>query len=118
MKRLVVALVAIFAAAGAAGAHAKLARTEPKASSTVARSPAEVKLWFTENLEASFSGAHVLDGRGQRISKDASRIDPSDPALLRLSLPALAPGAYTVVYRVVSVDSHVTSGEFMFRVAR
>jgi len=41
-----------------------------------------------------------------------------NPALVRMTLPVIPPGRYTVVYRVVSVDSHVTAGELAFRIVR
>jgi len=37
--------------------------------------------------------------------------------LLRVSLPVLPPGAYRVTWRVLSVDAHVTEGDFTFDVA-
>jgi methionine-rich copper-binding protein CopC len=37
--------------------------------------------------------------------------------MLRVSLPPLPAGRYTVAWRVLSVDSHVTEGTFSFRVA-
>ena len=37
-------------------------------------------------------------------------------ALLKVSLPPLGPGTYRVAWRVVSVDTHVTSGSFTFQV--
>jgi methionine-rich copper-binding protein CopC len=36
---------------------------------------------------------------------------------LHVPLTKLAPGIYKVVWRVVSVDSHVTDGDFKFTVA-
>jgi methionine-rich copper-binding protein CopC len=101
-----------------ADAHAKLARSDPPASSTLRGTPPEVRLWFTENLEPTFSGARLVDGERRPVDGATSRVDAVNAALLRLSLPTLAVGRYTVVYRVVSVDSHVTTGELNFRVAR
>ena len=46
-----------------------------------------------------------------------SRVDPDNRALLRVSLPLLPPGRYKVAWRVLSVDSHVTEGDFTFRIA-
>ena len=37
-------------------------------------------------------------------------------ALLRATLAPLTAGTYTVIWRVLSVDSHVTQGRFTFRV--
>jgi methionine-rich copper-binding protein CopC len=99
-------------------AHAKLARSEPAAASTLRSGPAEVRLWFTESLEAAFSSAHLLDGERRRVDGAAGGVDGANPALLRMALPALGVGRYTVVYRVVSIDSHVTEGELTFSIAR
>ena len=99
-------------------AHAKLARSEPAAASTLRSGPAEARLWFTESLEAAFSSAHLLDGERRRVDGAAGRVDGANPALLRMTLPALGVGRYTVVYRVVSIDSHVTEGELTFSIAR
>jgi hypothetical protein len=98
-------------------AHSFLDRANPRAGSTVKVAPAQVRLWFTEALEPAFSGAQVLNDAGQRVDKADSQVDPSDRRLLRVSLPPLPPGTYKVIWRVLSVDSHVTEGDFTFRVA-
>ena len=58
----------------------------------------------------------VLDAQGKRVDKADARVDRADRGLLRVSLEALGPGVYTVVWRVVSVDTHVTEGDFAFHV--
>ena len=104
--------------AALAEAHAKLSRSEPAAASTLRSGPAEVRLWFTESLEATFSSAHLLDGERRRVEGAEGKVDGTNPALLRMTLPALGAGRYTVIYRVVSIDSHVTAGELTFSIAR
>jgi hypothetical protein len=52
------------------------------------------------------------------VDKRDVHVDPSNQALLHVSLPPLETGTYKVVWRVVSVDTHVTSGNFTFRVVR
>ena len=99
-------------------AHAKLSRSEPAATSRLRSAPGEVRLWFTENLEATFSRAHLLDGERRPVEGVTGKVDGANPALLRMTLPALGTGRYTVVYRVVSIDSHVTAGELTFSVVR
>ncbi len=79
--------------------------------------PTEIQLWFTQKLEPAFSSVRVLDRNGGRVDRGDARVDASDAALLRVSLPALAPGSYRVTWRVLSVDSHVTEGDFTFDVA-
>jgi methionine-rich copper-binding protein CopC len=38
--------------------------------------------------------------------------------VLTVSVPQLAPGRYRVKWRVLSVDTHVTEGDYSFDVAR
>ena len=111
-------LLAIPLGAALVEAHAKLARSEPAAASTLRSAPGEVRLWFTESLEAAFSSAYLLDGDRRRVDGAEGKVDGTNAALLRMTLPALGAGSYTVVYRVVSIDSHVTAGELSFNIAR
>ena len=99
-----------------AQAHAFLDHSEPRVGATVRAAPTELKLWFTEEIEPAFSTVKVLDAQGMRVDKADARVDRADRALLRVSLEALGPGVYTVVWRVVSVDTHVTAGDFAFHV--
>ena len=102
---------------GAAGAHGILERTDPRVGSTVKAPPAQVRLWFTGALEPAYSRVQVLDAAGTRVDLDGGALDPDNRVLLRVSIPALVPGRYRVKWRVLSVDSHVTEGEFTFGVA-
>ena len=58
----------------------------------------------------------VFDASGKQVDKRDVQADKTDAALLSVSLPALQPGKYKVVWRVVSVDTHVTTGNFAFEV--
>jgi methionine-rich copper-binding protein CopC len=98
-------------------AHAFLDRAVPAVGSKVAKPPPRVRLRFTERLEAGFCSLRVLDAQGTRVDKDNARGDPSDPATLLADLKPLPPGIYKVVWRAVSVDGHVTTGDFTFEVA-
>jgi methionine-rich copper-binding protein CopC len=111
------ALALLLGAVTGGSAHAVLERAEPRSGSTVRTAPAEVRLWFTENLEPAFSTIRVLDTRGQRVDRADGRVDTATSSLLRVSLPPLAAGAYRVIWRVVSVDTHVTQGDFTFAIA-
>lgn len=111
------ALAVLLWGAAGAGAHAFLERADPRVGSTVRNPPAQVRLWFTESLEPAFSSVRILNDAGQRMDKGDSQVDPSNLTLLRVSVPPLPPGTYTVIWRVLSVDSHVTNGDFTFRVA-
>ncbi len=102
--------------AGPAGAHAFLDHANPAVGSAVATAPAAVTLWFTQDLEPAFSSVAVTDQAGQRVDLGNARVPPGQPAVLRVGLRPLPPGAYTVNWHVISVDTHPTQGSFTFQV--
>jgi methionine-rich copper-binding protein CopC len=97
-------------------AHAFLDHAEPGVGSEVHGTPAVVKIWFTQNLEPAFSVIELQDAQGRQIDKKDSYVDPQNKSLLLVSLPELRPGTYTVIWHVVSVDTHKTEGKFKFTV--
>ena len=111
-------IIALLFTATNAWAHAFLDHARPAVGSTVPSSPAEVRLWFTQELEPAFSTARVEDAAGKRVDNKDGAIDAGDPTLLRVTLPKLEPGRYRVTWRVLSTDTHVTEGDFTFDVAR
>jgi hypothetical protein len=97
-------------------AHAFLQQAEPGVGSTVQASPSEVKIRFTERIEPAFSKIQVFTASGKEVDKRDVHLDHSDPALLIVSLPKLQAGTYKVVWRVVSIDTHVADGTFTFHI--
>ena len=119
MKRIIVGfLLILLVESPRLEAHAFLERAEPSVGSTVQTSPNEVRIQFTENIEPAFSSIQVFDVSGKQVDKRDVHLDRSDHALLHVSLMQLGAGTYKVVWRVVSVDTHVTNGNFTFRVVR
>ncbi|HXD42389.1 MAG TPA: copper resistance CopC family protein [Ramlibacter sp.] len=112
------ALVLATLVAAHAQAHAFLDRAEPRVGATVQAAPAQLKLWFTQEIEPAFSTVKVIDSGGRRVDKSDAQVDPARRDLLRVSLGTLGTGDYTVVWRVVSTDSHVTEGDFVFHVGK
>jgi len=106
--------------APAALAHANYERSLPAANATVpsGQSPAQVQVWFTEDLEARFSELQVVNQNQQRVDTGNSHADPTDPRSLVVSLkPNLPDGAYTVIYKnASSEDGHTIKGNFSFLV--
>jgi len=101
----------------AAFAHAYLDHASPAVGSTVHGSPGEVRIWYSEELEPAFSTVKVLDQSGAQVDKGDKQLDGSDKTVLKVSLKPLPAGTYQVIWRVLSVDSHVTEGKFKFTVA-
>ena len=99
-----------------APAHSLLVRSEPGRNATVTRAPERVKLWFSERIEAAYAKLSVWSDAGEQVDAVDAAIAPDDPALLTVSTPGLGPGAYSVRFRVLSVDGHVVESSFAFTV--
>jgi len=117
MKCIVIFLILV-AASARLEAHAFLKDANPAVGSTMQTSPSEVRIRFTENIEPAVSSIQVFDASGKEMDKHDLHLDRSDHALLHISLPQLGAGTYKVLWRVASVDTHVTNGNFTFRVVR
>lgn len=110
------ALVLAFVTIGIAQAHANLVRSDPPRGATLAQQPAQVQLWFTEELEPSFSQAVIYDANRQRVDAGDSRLAPGDPTSLIVGLkPNLAKGTYVLAWTTSStVDGHILRGTVPF----
>ena len=96
--------------------HAQLVKSVPTRRAVLSKAPGHVQLWFNEGLEVRFCHISVWNAAGQQVDSGVLRADPGNPKQLSISLPALAPGIYTVKYRVLSVDSHIVEDQFSFTV--
>jgi methionine-rich copper-binding protein CopC len=116
MRAFVIGLAAALAFGQAAAAHAFLDRAEPRVGSRIAAPPAQIRLWFTQGLEPTLCVVRV-DGPagfgGATAAQPLSGDSHSLVVVLRKPVPA---GRYVVHWRVVSADSHMTTGDFSFRV--
>jgi copper resistance protein C len=101
--------------AGEASAHAELDRAEPRVGNKVASPPRVVTLWFTQKLEPAFSTITVTNAAGERIDAGKTRVSGSQ---MSISLRAGGSGTYRVNWRVLSVDTHTTEGNFTFQVGQ
>jgi copper resistance protein C len=111
------AVASVLAIAPAPGfAHAFLDHAEPGVGSAATPAPAEIKIWFTEALEPAFSTIGVTDAQGRHVEQSKARVDAGNPMLLEVKLAPLPPGKYTVTWRVISIDTHPTEGNFTFTV--
>ena len=114
--RATLVVTALLFGFSAASVHAFLDRADPRVGSTVKIAPTQVRVWFTERLEPAFSTLEVFDERGERVDNGPPRTDESSPHMLQVPLKSIGSGTYRVKWRVLSVDTHVTEGDFTFRV--
>jgi len=102
-------------AVGEASAHAMLDHAEPRVGNKVATAPREVTLWFTQKLEPAFSTVTVTNAAGERVDTGKARVSGTQMAV---SLRPVGGGTYHVNWRVLSVDTHTTNGNFTFQVGQ
>lgn len=109
-------LLLVLTAACPAFAHALLRGALPPVGGSVTAVPAEVVLSFSEAVEPRFSTIVVQDAAGARVDAGEPHLVNGDGKRLAVSLKATPPGAYTVIWHAISVDTHRTEGTFRFTV--
>ncbi|MCI0548694.1 MAG: copper resistance protein CopC [Candidatus Rokubacteria bacterium] len=97
-------------------AHAALVRSSPARRASLTRAPSRVELWFNEPLEAAYCSVSVWTAEGRQVDSRDVAVSARDPKQLSVGLPPLAPGGYTVRFRVLSVDGHVVESTFPFAI--
>jgi methionine-rich copper-binding protein CopC len=115
LRSVLFAVIALLYLATEVQAHAMLDHAEPPVGNTVATAPHEVTLWFTQKLEPAFSSITVSNAAGERVDSGKTRVSGSQ---MSVTLRAGGPGTYRVNWRVLSVDTHTTEGNFTFLVGR
>ena len=113
MLKIGIWTILCMAAAGTAGAHAHLKASTPAEGSTVVGSPHQVVLDFTESARL----ARLSLTRGTDTPVKIEPLPQQSAPQLRIPLPTLSPGAWTLTWRAIAQDGHVTSGTVHFTVA-
>jgi methionine-rich copper-binding protein CopC len=97
-------------------AHSMLVKAEPPRRAVLATTPTQVRLWFNEEIEGDYASLVVLDAEKHPVTEIKPQLAPDDRKSVVLPLPELAPGKYSVKFRVLSVDGHVVESSFDFTV--
>lgn len=114
---LLIAMIgfSLFSFIGNAQAHAVLVQTTPSANDQMDVSPPSVEIVFNERLDSGGAKVQVLNESSRNIAKgQLERINEGTG--LRIALPKLGEGHYTVSYSVISSDGHPISGAYVFTV--
>jgi methionine-rich copper-binding protein CopC len=112
-----VALLGSLFAASSVFAHAHLKSQSPAADSTVS-APAELRLVFSEGVEATFTKVS-LSKDGSNVPVKSLATEGSDKKTLVVTLQApLIAGSYKVEWQAVSVDTHKSEGAYGFKVGQ
>ena len=97
-------------------AHSMLVKAEPPRRAVLAQAPAQVQLWFNEEIEGDYASLVVLDAEKHPVTEIKPTLASDDRKSIVLPLPELTPGKYLVKFRVLSVDGHVVESYFDFTV--
>ena len=117
IRHTLLTIALIFGTAGTASAHAHLKTAAPAAASTVAASPSELRLGFTEGVNLTFTGVSVTGPAGAPVPTGAAILAPGDDKVLVVPVSGpLAPGAYKVDWHALATDGHKTDGSYSFTV--
>ena len=110
-------LVALVATPAYAFFHAILRSSVPAAGTTVAESPRELRLTFSEAVELPFTRITVLARGRDTVVTGRIAHDPTLQQVVVVPITAsLKPGVYTVKYRVAGHDGHPMGGSYVFTV--
>jgi len=80
------------------------------------KAPTHVQLWFNEEIESAYASLTVLDAGKNPVTAVKPQLASNDLKSIVLPLPELAPGKYSVKFRVLSLDGHVIQSSFDFTV--
>ena len=97
-----------------ASAHAEFVSSIPADKSTVSGTPAEIVLTFNASLDPKKSSIILLDSSSSQLAK--AGVDPADDKVMRLTPPALQPGAYEIDWTSVALDGDLLRGKVAFTV--
>jgi copper resistance protein C len=115
---LPIAAIVGLALTGQALAHAHLLSSAPPANGTVATSPTELDLKFSEDLNLKFSGAGLTGPGNVVVPTGQPTLIGGDTTLMVPISGTLAPGDYAVAWHALSADGHKTNGSYRFTVNR
>jgi len=104
--------------AGPASAHAILESSTPGDRTTVAVSPPQITLVFSENVSISPTSIELFDEKGDRVDIGTPQHAPTTDRDVQATVPHLDNGGYVVTWQVISADSHPVHGAFTFGVGR
>jgi methionine-rich copper-binding protein CopC len=84
-------------------AHAELKSSEPPDGGTLATTPAQLTLNFSQNLVTNQSWVAIRDALGGDTQLNVS-FDANDKKVMRAMTPQLQPGNYTIRWQSLSAD--------------
>ena len=114
MKRVAATLALVAMVVATTMAHMALSKSMPEADASLAGSPEQIQVWFTQAPDPAISRL-TLEGASGEVELGELMIH-EDKSLMAMVKAPLAPGSYTVNWRSAGDDGHTLRGEFAFTV--
>ena len=106
--------LAVLLLTSSAHAHAVIKESRPAEGAAVAGPDVDVSVRFNSRIDHARSRLSVATGKAEPTVVPIAPDSPADA--LAGKATGLAPGAYRLLWQVLSVDGHITRGEVRFRV--
>lgn len=113
-RACLLAAAVTLAVAGPVAGHSLLLESTPPAGATLTAPPPELVLRFNNRIEKALSRVRLLDEHGA-AQPLVVQVAGGAADRLTAAVPALAPGRWRVEWQVLSMDGHVVTGRFEFR---
>ena len=110
------AFAAIAYGGGQAFAHATLIESTPAKNAILAKPPHEIRLRFNARIEERMTRMTLKRNDGTDIPVKVSQSAKGN--VLTVAVPELGPGIYTLGYKVMATDSHITEESISFTVLK
>jgi copper transport protein len=111
----IAAAVVALLATGSAVAHGGLTYSNPAPNADLLVAPTGIELVFSERIDPALSGVSLFDEAKQPVVKLGELVVDATGLVLKVALPPLQPGLFTIAYRTTSaVDGHVVEGRYVF----
>jgi methionine-rich copper-binding protein CopC len=95
-------------------AHSLLIESVPAHGAKLVTAPPSAMLRFNARIEPALTRVSLLEGQQRRTALEISKESAVDRIIV--PLPPLTPGLYSLAYKVLAVDGHVTRGLIQFTV--
>ena len=105
-------LIGMAAFAPFAWSHAVLIESDPPNEATLQAAPETFLLRFNAALEQVITQVYLIDPNMKETPLE--KIDESQADRIVVRVPPLSPGVYTILYKVLARDGHVTEGKVLF----
>ena len=113
----VLALASALSLGLVAEAHAHLKSSTLAMGATIATSPSELVLSFSEGVNAKFTGVKVEGLNRTAVTTGDAKLGPGgDTTLVVPPTGALPAGLYKVNWHALAVDGHKTEGSYRFTI--